>query len=569
MNTSNRIRAKACALACLLLGACLPAGAGEAADRIYVDARVWTGDPQHPEAQALAVRGERLLAVGTNAQVRRLASAGTEIVDLHGARVVPGFNDAHWHFLPEEEPALYGANSLAELRRRLQLLAQQNPGTGWLTSLGWAYADFPDKLPHRRHLDDLFPDRPVWISARDAHMALANSVALRLAGITRDTPDPEGGRIERDANGEPTGELKEHAMRLVARLVPRLDDEQAYAALLRTLAAASSQGITSVQNLQELKGPAWHAVQRALREGRLTVRMYTAVEMQKAPSAQELARISALRAEYRGTAVNFGVVKSWLDGTIDARTAFMRAPFVGGGNGISNWTPEELRTAALAYDRVGFQLAMHTCGDAATDEAITAAEQVALRNGRRDRRTRIEHIDLAWPDALARMRRLGMIASSQPNFAYPDPTNLANYAVLLGPERIHYAQAFAMIDAAGVSQPFGSDYPVSPMNVLEAMRTAVTRQTVEGTPAGGWLAHQKIDVQAALRHFTYDGAYASFSEHDRGRLTAGRYADFTVLSADIVADNGAALAHARVVRTIVGGRETFRADAPTAAAGEH
>lgn len=529
------------------------------ADTVYLNARVWTADDARPEAEALAVRGDRVVAVGTAAEVRAWAGPATAVVDLQGRRVVPGFIDAHWHFTPGSLPELYDSGTVGELQRRLRAIAARNPGQGWVRSWGWAYADFPDNRPHRRHLDAVLPDRPVWAVARDGHMALANTKALELAGITAATPDPPNGRIERDPDGTPTGEFKESARRLIDRHLPRLTRDETDQALQYTLHQASSYGITSVQSMGELGPGELDAVTRALAGNRLSVRVYTAVMMHKRPSAQELDRIVSLRERHRGPLLRFGVAKALLDGTIDAKTADMLEPYVGGGNGIPMWTARELREAAVRYDRAGFQLALHACGDRAIHAAVDTFEYVIQVNGPKDRRSRIEHIDVPATADLARLRPLGIIASSQPNFAYPDPTNLGNYAVLLGPERMTRAQVYRSIDDSGAIQPFGSDYPVSPMDVLKAIHAAVTRETVEGTPAGGWYPGERISIEAALRHFTRDGAYASFDEKEKGSLTPGRLADFAVLSDDAL-EGPATLLTARVLLTVMGGRVTYRSE---------
>ena len=330
--------------------------------------------------------------------------------------------------------------------------------------------------------------------------------------------------------------------------------------LAEQTALAASYGITSVQNMHELGPAPLQAVEQAASAGALKVRIYTVVTLDKEPpSAERMAQMKGLRQRWRGPLLKFGGAKGILDGTIDAKTAWMLQPYVGGGNGLSYYTWPQLRDAVALYDREGFQVMLHATGDATIDMAMRAFEHAAEVNGAEGRRHRIEHIDIVWPDLLQRMKRLGVIASSQPNFGYPDSTNLQNYAVLLGPERMARAQAYGDIDRAGVLQIFASDYPVSPMDVLKAIHTAVTRTTREGTPPGGWYPAQRISVEAALRHFTRDGAYASFDEAEKGTLTAGKLADFVVLSDDILTAPPERLLTAKVLLTVMGGRTTFEA----------
>ena len=388
-------------------------------------------------------------------------------------------------------------------------------------------------------------------------MALANSRALQLAGITAATPDPPRGKVERRPDGEPTGELKGQAMELVAQLIPPPTAQQAYDELRRIQSLAAANGITSVQNMHELPPNSLAAVERLLAEGQLDFRIYTAVSLDAAPAHIERAR--EWRDKYRGPLMKFGLVKGVLDGTIDAKTAWMIDPYVGGGTGIPYRIPAEVMQTVAVFDHEGFQIALHAVGDRAIQLALDAYENAARVNGTTRQRHRIEHLDIPLRDTLPRMRQLGVIASSQPNFAYPDPTNIENYAVLLGPERAAHSEAFREIDDAQVVQPFGSDYPVSPMDTLRAIRAAVLRETLDGTPAGGWYPAQKISVAAAVKHFTVDGAFASRDENIKGTLAAGKLADFVVISDDILSGKPVALAKARVLLTVMGGRVTYAA----------
>jgi predicted amidohydrolase YtcJ len=549
----------------LVLGALLLSDApAPQAERIFVNARVWTGDAASPRAEALAVSGERLLAVGTRAEALRFQGPRTEVVDLGGRFVAPGFNDAHLHFLVLETVDLADAWTVAEVQKRIRDYAQAHPSLPWVVGRGWSYGAFPGGLPHRRLLDEAVPDRPAWMTGYDGHTGWANSRALALAGITRATPDPPHGAIVRDAAGEPTGVLKEAAMALVRRHVPAPTDAERYDALLKRFDQAASYGLTSVQNASFVASEL-PLFERAIAEGRMKVRLYWALPFAKDPPAAELARYRALRERHAGPVLKFGAVKGFVDGVVESRTAAMFEDYAGaakGERGELNWSEEDLfRTAAL-YDREGFQIFLHAIGDRAIDQALDAYAHVAAVNRTSGRRHRVEHIEVPRAEDLPRFKALGVIASTQALFANPDQNSVDVYLPTLGPHRASRAMAFRSLDAAGAVQAFGSDFPVFSMEVLKGIYCAVTRQTPEGTPAGGWSPQERITAEAALRHFTVDSAYASFDEKDKGTLAAGKLADFVVLSEDILQIPPERILRARVLLTVMGGRDTFRAPEP-------
>ncbi len=529
------------------------------ADRIFVDGKVWTAVDGHLPAQAFAVRGDRILAVGSNAEMRALIGPTTAVVDLHGKLVVPGFNDAHWHFQSAESADLADTADVTEIQARLMAFAESHPKATWITGNGWGYAAFPGKVPHRKYLDSVFPDRPVVIWERDGHMCLANSKALGLAGVTKDTKDPEYGRLEREANGDLTGELKEAAVELVASHIPEPDAEARYQALRRTLEQAASYGLTSLQSASQGWGDDIPALDRVLAEGNLKTRFYVALALKKHPTNDDLHDDVALKDRYRGPLLKFGSVKGFVDGTVDAKTAVMVEPFVGGGNGIANFTQNELNQAVAAYDRVGLQVMLHAIGDKAIHMALDAYENAAKVNGVRDRRDRVEHVEVPLLADLPRFKQLGVIAVTQPLFANPDETTLNNFAVLLGPDRAAHADSFQIFDDAGAVQAFGSDHPVFSMEVLKSIYCAVTRMTPQGTPKGGWYPEGRVSVEAALKHFTRDAAYASFDDDVKGTITPGKLADFVVLSDDILTGPAEKILQTKVLMTVMGGQPTYRA----------
>lgn len=555
------------------LAAPSPSQAADHADRLFVNGVVWTADDARPRAQALAVAGDRILAVGSDAEIRALAAPDTAVVDLHGRLVLPGFQDSHLHFPgPSVNTVdLVGAETLEDLQGRIASFAKAHPDLPWILGRGWGYSVFPDQKPDRKYVDAVVSDRPVYLTERDGHMGLANSKALAIAGITAETRDPPNGHLMRDAAGEPTGELKEAAQGLLRKHIPPRSAEDVYESLLQHMQEAAAAGLTSVQNAS-WDPEEWPAFLRAASEGRLLLRFRFAPmilpgeggeprhhRLAKPLTEADLAGYRELRDTFRGPLLEFGSIKGFLDGTVDAKTAAMMEPYVGGGTGIPFWEQDDLDRTVALYDREGFQVLLHAIGDRAIHMALDAFAYAARVNGTSGRRHRVEHVEVPLLEDLPRFERLGVIASTQPIFANPDPTVLENFAVVLGPERASHADSFALFDEAGAVQAFGSDWPVFSFAPLPAIYCAVTRMTPEGTPPGGWYPKGRIPLEAALRHYTKDGAYASFDEKRRGTLTPGKLADFVVLSENMLEEPPERILKTRVLLTVMGGRDTYRA----------
>jgi predicted amidohydrolase YtcJ len=492
--------------------------------------------------------------------MQALIGPATKQVDLGGKRVVPGFIDAHWHLPTASRADLVGAGNVREIVRRLELWAAKLPKGAWVVGRGWTPSDFPQNAAHKQYLDAAFPDRPVLISDRDGHQSLANSVALRLAKVTAATKDPVQGVIERGAGGEPTGLLKESASGLVSRLVPpptradiarRIDEESR---------AAAGYGITMVQEASRRapSGAVFDVLADAARADTMRLRWYVSVPFDPNATRVQLARFVQLKQQYTGPWLRYGIAKGMLDGTVDAQTAAMLEPYAGtDATGLPFWSAPVLNRGVVRYDSAGLQVELHAIGDKAVRMALDAYAQARKVNGVRDSRHRVEHVEVPSPRDLPRFRQLGVIASTQAIFATPDVTTLTNYAPLLGPRRAALSNNFRQFDDAGAVQAFGSDYPVFPMDVIRGIYTAVTRMTPQGTPKGGWYPAGRISVEAALRHFTRDAAYAAFMEKEAGMLREGFLADFVVLSEDLLAVPPAQLLRVQVERTVVGGRESY------------
>jgi len=529
-------------------------------DRLFVNARIWTGDPSQPEATALAIRGDTIIAIGSDDSLRTLAGPETIIEDLGGRRMVPGFHDAHWHLPTRRTADLNGVEDVAELLERLEAFAAELPEDAWVTGRGWTPQIFPGRTAHRRYLDAAFPTRPVLLTDRDGHQVLANTVALQRAGITSETPAPTGGAIVLDRDGTPTGLLQETAMPLVRNQLPAPTPDEVYAALRYEMHRAASHGLTALQLAQGMSATEDSAIARALREDSLLVRFRVGVPFAATVSDSTLASYANRMRTSTGPLVRYGLAKGMLDGTVDAGTAAMLEPYSAGNEslGLLRWDPDTLRMTIARYDRAGLQVALHAIGDRAIRVALDAYEQVQRDRGRPDARHRIEHLEVPHPDDIPRFKALGVLASTQAIFAMPDVNALGNYLPMLGPERAERPMPFKALDDAGAIQPFGSDYPVFPMNPLIGIYTAVTRQLDDGMPFGGWIPAQRISIEAALRHYTADAAYAAFREEEIGVLRTGMLADFVVLSEEILDVPPVALMRAKPVLTVMGGRDTYR-----------
>ena len=526
-----------------------------APDRILYNARIWTGDTARAEASAMALRGDRIVAIGTDSAVRALAGANTRQEDLGGRRVVPGFHDAHWHLPTQRRADLTGAKDPAEIVSRLQQFAATLPAESWVLGRGWTPDMFPQNTAHRRYLDDAFPDRAVLLTDRDGHQTLANQVALSLSGVGSETPDPAGGAILRDPGGRPSGLLQETASALVRKKLPEPTTDDVYAALRYEMHRAASFGLTSLQLANGLDSAETAAFEKALANDSMLVRFRVAVPFTKNVSDTELRAHTALTKRWAGPLLRTGIAKGMLDGTVDAGTAAMLAPYSkGGGEGLPRWEAPELARAVARYDSAGIQVELHAIGDRAIRMALDAFGTLPKRTGRH----RIEHLEVPDPADIPRFATLGVIASTQAIFATPDKTALENYVPMLGPERSAQALPFKALDDAGAIQAFGSDYPVFPMEPLLGMYIAVTRQLPDGTPKGGWFPQHRLTLDAALRHYTWGSAYAAFREQELGVLREGMLGDFVVLSADVFTQDPRALLTATPVLTVMGGRDTFR-----------
>ncbi len=537
------------------------AGRGEApsrpaADLVVRHAAIWTGDAARPEAEALAVVGERLVAVGSEADVAPWLGPATRVLDLGGRRVVPGFNDAHTHFLSGGFELLgldlRHTASPEEFAQRIGAAAAKVPAGSWLHRGSWDHEVWPGApLPRRDWIDAATREVPVFLDRLDGHMGLANSRALALAGITKETPDPPGGEIVRDpTTGEPTGVLRDAAMTLVTAKIPPASDAEQDAALRAALDHAARLGITSVQDVTQ-----WAdlpAFERARARGELTVRLYL-----RTPLADwERQRDLVARSGHGDDRLRFGGFKAHMDGSLGSTTAYFFEPYADAPGSVGlladDWFPQGiLEQRIAAADRAGFQVSIHAIGERANAMLLDLFAAVAAANGARDRRFRIEHAQHLRPAEIPRFAPLGVVASMQPIHLTDDGRWAGKR---LGPERVRGSYALRSLLDAGARVAFGTDWPVAPLDPLAGIAAAVARPTLDGLNPGGWIPEQKIAVREALVAYTAASAYAEFAEADKGTLAPGRLADFVALTADPLAVPPERLGEIRVLLTVVGGR---------------
>ena len=537
------------------------------ADTILINGRVYTINNKQASAHAVAIRGEKIVAVGDVAEIEKLRGPRTKVIDAEGKLVLPGFVDCHIHFLEGSislgQANLEGAKNPSDIQRVLREYAEKHPGEGWILGGGWNYAMFGEEnLPDKKYLDELFPGRPVYLVGYDGHTSWANSKALALAGINKDTPNPPNGAIVRDPKtGEATGALKESAGSLVGKLVPRLTREEKLAALRAGMRWANENGLTRVHSAGG-DFESFELYDELRRQGDLTLRMYIAYFLDP-PELRptDLAAIEAARTQYTGDWLSAGVVKMMIDGVVESHTAAMLEPYTDepSTKGKLFWDPDEYKAAVAELDKRGLQLFTHAIGDYAVRTALDAYENAEKMNHTLDRRPRIEHIETVTAADIPRFGTLGVIASVQPLHAYPDEDTLRVWAGNAGPDRASRAWAWNSIAKAGGHLAFGSDWNVVTLNPWEGLQMAVTRQTREGKPEGGWLPQQRITLAQAVAGYTLGAAYAGRREKTEGSIEPGKLADMIIVSQNIFDIDPHEIAKTKVVETIVGGRVVFQA----------
>jgi predicted amidohydrolase YtcJ len=528
------------------------------ADLVLRNGVVYTVNAAQPHAQAIAIRGEEIVAVGSNDDVKKWIGPKTCVIDLHGRFAMPGFNDAHTHLASGGMAKLTvnfeGAASLGEFQKRLrEALPNYKPGE-WITGRGWDHTLWPEKrFPSREDLDAVSKVHPMILGRVDGHVAVANSLALKIAGITKDMLDPQGGHIMRDAKtGEPTGMLEEDAaMSLVYRKVPPPSHNQRRRAIELALADAVANGVTSIQDYST-----WLAfrIYRDLKgEGKLPLRITEWLTFaEPLPQLEEERRVGGTTGAWLKT----GALKAFMDGSLGSRTAAMLAPYSDdpSTSGILRMDPKQLNEMSIARDKAGFQLNFHAIGDRANRIALDAFAAVRAANGARDRRDRVEHAQIVAPDDFARFASLGVIASMQPSHLLDDERWATER---IGPERAKGAYAWNTMRRDGVHLAFGTDYPVESINPLRGLYACVTRELPAGGPPGGWEPQEKLAMTDCIYDYTAGSAYGEFEENRKGEIKPGMFADVVVFPVDITQILPADLLKTSVEMMIAGGRIVY------------
>ena len=565
----------------LLLFACLTAAAQDQslhmpADTIYVNGRIYPGHARcvciHCEidnhecdawrwtVQALAIRGDRILAVGSGKEIQKLKGAKTEVIDLHGRVVMPGFNDAHVHLasagMTKLRVNLEGSKSLEEMKARIAERAKTASEGEWLTGRGWDHTLWPGaKLPTRQDLDAVTGDHPAVFVRVDGHIAIANSAALKAGGVTRESPDPAGGKIDRDEQGEATGILRETSKDAMLEKVPPPTPAQRRRAAELALADAAQWGVTSAQDNSEWDD--FLVFEQLEREGKLTLRI-----TEWLPFGESLEVLKQRRDSHPhdDPMLHTGMLKGYMDGSLGSRTAAMLAPYSDDpkNTGLPQFEQEKLNQMTKERADAGFQIGFHAIGDRGVEMALTAFAQAlpATPEGRlaSGRRFRIEHAQVITPEQLKKFHELRVFASMQPNHLLTD----MNWAMdRIGPERAKRSYSWKEFLKADVTLAFGTDYPVEPITPFRGIYAAVTRKNEAGSAE--YYPEQKLTIEQAIVAYTTGSALAEFAEKDKGTLAPGMLADFVVLDRDITEIPPAEILKTRVLRTVVGGKTVYEA----------
>lgn len=555
-------RAMVITLALTAAAGCHKRTEGSMVDLALVNGKVWTGEAAKPWAEAVAARGDRICAVGTTAEVRALTGPGTKLVDLGGALVLPGFIDSHTHFLAGgfalKSIQLRDVTSRAEFVARVAAKARELGPGRWILTGDWDHQQFdPVELPRRDWIDAVTPDNPVCVNRFDGHMVVANSLALKLAGVTKDTPVPRGGEIEKDpVTGEPTGILKDTAIDLVLAKVPEPSFAEKLEAAEASVRHAAANGVTSVSEMAD--AASFEVFQELLRRGRLTTRINLYVPI------TEVGTLAALRLKspFGGPVLKLAGLKGFVDGSLGSGTASFFEPYADepDNTGLLNghMFPEGImEKRVLEADRAGLQVAIHAIGDRANSLLLDIFEKAVRENGPRDRRWRVEHAQHMRPADIARFGKLGLVAAVQPYHAIDD----GRWAeTKIGPERAKTTYAFESLRRAGAVLAFGSDWTVGPLEPVLGIYAAVTRRTLDGAHPGGWVPEQRVSLEETVRAYTVNGAWVEFAEAEKGSIAPGKLADLVVLDRDIFTIPPEEIGGARVRLTVFDGRVVYGKD---------
>lgn len=536
----------------------------DAVETILTNARIYTVNARQPWAEALAIRGGKIIAVGANKEMAAYRGPFTKTLDAQQHLVLPGFVDCHIHFMEGSlgltHVDLNDAGSVAEIQKRVKDYASAHPDEPWITGMGWTYPTFkPSGLPDKKFLDEVVPDRPVYLSAFDGHSSWANSKALQLAGITQDTPDPTNGKIVRDEKGEATGALKEAAGDLVSKLMPKPTRVERLTALRLGMHEANKFGLVRVHSAGgDFEYLDLYDQLRKDRE--LSVRFYVAYFLDPPGlSADAIDSIEHVRDTYHDAWISGGAVKTMLDGVVEAHTAAMLTPYSDDPSlsGKLFWDPAKYTEAVDELDRRGFQIFTHAIGDRGVRTALDAYQHAQKKNHTPDPRPRIEHIETISAPDIKRFGKIGVIASFQPLHSYPDEDTLSIWARNAGPERAQRAWVWKSIQKEGGRLAFGSDWPVVTLNPWPGIQTAMTRQTRDGKPDAGFVPEQRLSLEDAIKGYTLGAAVAGRREETEGSLEPGKLADLIILSEDLFKMKPVDISKEEVLATMVEGKVVY------------
>lgn len=533
-------------------------------DVILTNARIYTMNPQQKWAEAIAIRGEKIVAIGQRKQIEALRGPATRMIDADQRLVLPGFTDCHIHFMDGSlgltQVDLNGTTTVAEIQKRVKAYADAHPSEPWILGMGWTYPTFgPSALPDKKILDEVVPDRPVYLVAFDGHSSWANSKALAMAGIDRNTADPANGKIVRDEKGEATGALKEAAGDLVAAKAPKPTRAERLDALRKGIHEANKAGLVRVHSAgQDFE---YLDLYNELRtRGELTLRFYITYFLDPPGLTPEaIALIEGARRQYNDDWISGGAVKTMLDGVVEAHTAAMLAPYSDDDSqsGKLFWDPDQYKAAITSLDARGLQIFTHAIGDKAVRLALDAYQNAATVNHTKGARPRIEHIETISAQDIDRFGKLGVIASMQPLHSYPDEDTLNIWARNVGPERAKRAWVWHSIEDHGGVLAFGSDWPVVTLNPWRGMQTALTRQTDDGKPEYGFIPQQRLSLDDTLRAYTIGAAFAGRREKTEGSLETGKLADLIVIDRNLFMIEPTEIGKAEVLMTMVGGKVVY------------
>jgi len=563
MNHRNRSLVLLVLVCCLVLPEPNQAQSRPTADLIITNAKIWTVDKSLPMAQAVAILGDRIVAVGSSADIDAWRGPNTHVIDAGGKLLLPGFNDAHVHFVSGgmqlTNVQLKDASSPQEFARRIGERAKLTAKGEWILGGNWDETKWnPPNMPTKELIDAVTADTPVFVSRYDGHMGLANSVALRLAGITAKTPDPPGGTVVRDAEGNPTGALKDAATDYIDKVIPPLSHDQRLKIVVRALAYAASVGVTSVQHLVASYDDI-AVYSELLQRDELTTRIYAAPSITQ---VDDLAKLGIGRA-FGGPYLRIGALKAFADGSLGSGTAYFYAPFLNQGTNRGLLSDEMhpislMRDRYMKADAAGLQICTHAIGDEGISTILDLYSEVIKAHGEADRRLRIEHAQHMAAKDFERFAQLHVIASVQPYHAIDDGRFAEAH---IGHDRASRTYAFRTFLDHGVRLAFGTDWEVAPLDPLLTVYAAVTRATLDGKNPKGWFPEQKLSVAEAIEAYTVGSAYAEFQEKVKGSITPGKLADMVLLSDDIFSIVPEKIRDVRVLQTFVGGRLVFDAAA--------